>query len=189
MSEDRSERQRARTGTNGSDERSREEPLDMSEARSLLRVCLGLTGAALACYGIVRILQQPSSHPVKLAEWLLGALLVHDALLAPVVLLIGATVSRFVPAGPRPYLQGGLIAAGLVSVPGVLLINRQGKVSSPSLALLQQNYLANLAILLAGITAISAASYGVAVLRAKRLLRSGRVLRSSRRKFRSPADQ
>jgi hypothetical protein len=169
MSEDRSERQRSREKPNRFDQ--------------VLRVGLGLTGTALVCYGIVRILQQPSSHPVELAEWLLGALLLHDALLAPLVLLIGASVSRFVPAGPRPYVQGGLIAAGLVSVLGVVLISRQGKVSSPSLALLQQDYRANLAILLAVITALSAASYGLAV------LRSRPVLRSSRRKFRPPADQ
>lgn len=143
----------------------------MSRLRSemALRVLLATVGIAGVTYGVLRILEQSEdTHPAQLGVWLLGALLVHDAIIAPVVIGVGAVLARFVPSRARAYLQAGLIAAGLVSVPGVILIEREGKTASPALALLEQNYLLNLLVLLALIAGVSAGSYAISVARSNR---------------------
>ena len=117
------------------------------------RLLIGAAGVGLLGYGIVRIFTDAKdTKPAALLRWLLGALLVHDLLIAPVVLGIGWLLGRFVPPRARRYLQAGLICGGLVSAYGVLLIWRQGKAAA-SLALLQQDYLRNLLIVLAIVAA------------------------------------
>ena len=145
-------------------------------AEKASRAILGIAGSALIGYGAVRILQQNRlTHPVSLIEWSTGALLVHDVLLAPIVIGVGALVSRLAPRRARPFVQGGLVVAGLVTGYALILIWRQGKSASPGLALLQQNYVAHLAILLALIAVVTFGAYLVSRLRTKR--RNSRPLR------------
>lgn len=143
-----------------------------------LRVGLGAVGVAIIGYGAVRILEQSRyTHPTHLALWLVAALLVHDAVIAPVVLAIGAVLARFVPGRARAYVEGALIAAGLVSSVAVVLIYREHKYGSRSLALLQQDYRAHLVLLLGVIAAVSVLAYAAA------------LVRDRRTNSRSPADQ
>ncbi|UQX87771.1 hypothetical protein M6D93_15905 [Jatrophihabitans telluris] len=135
----------------------------------IYRYVLGVIGVAAIAYGALRILQQARyTHPPKLAEWLVGSLLVHDLVIAPVVLGVGALLARVVPGRPRAYLEGALIAGGLVSAVGVVLIYRQHKYGSTTLALLQQNYKTNLAILLGLVALVTLTAYAIDVLRSKR---------------------
>ncbi|HEX4727453.1 MAG TPA: hypothetical protein VH298_06625 [Jatrophihabitans sp.] len=136
---------------------------------SLLRILLGTIGVAAIGYGAVRILTDAKdTKPLALAKWLIGSLLVHDLLIAPVVIGIGWLLARFVPPRARAFAQGGLVTGGLVSALGVLLIWRQGKSSARSLALLQQDYVANLLVLLAIIAAATVACYLISVSLANR---------------------
>lgn len=134
-----------------------------------VRVVLGLAGVGLIAFGGLRILQnQSDSHPLRLGVWLVGALALHDALIAPFVISVGWVLARILPGRVRRYVQPGLVVAGLVSVVGIVLIDRQGKTSSPALALLKLNYALNVAILLAIIAAATVLTYGVAVVRTRR---------------------
>ena len=54
------------------------------------------------------------THPVGFARLFAGVILLHDALLAPVVFGVGLLVGRLVPRRVRAAVQGGLIATGLV---------------------------------------------------------------------------
>jgi len=138
-------------------------------AEKAARAVLGIAGAALIGYGVVRILQQSRlTHPVSLVEWSIGALLVHDALLAPLVIGVATLVSRLTPVRARPFVQGGLVVAGLVTGYALILVWRQGQSASPGLALLQQNYRAHLAILLVLIAIGAFAAYLVSRLRTRR---------------------
>ena len=80
-----------------------------------------LVGAALIGYGLWTL----RSRDVELFDfglWFLGALALHDLVLAPFVFLVGAAVSRFVPGPVRAAVQAGLILTGLlliVAVPGL----------------------------------------------------------------------
>jgi hypothetical protein len=151
----------------------------MNEQRHdrLIRLSLGTVGVLVLGYGALRILQdQRHTHPTKLGAWLVGALILHDGIIAPIVIGVGMLLARVVPPRARAFLQGGLIVGGLISSVGVLLIWRKGKSGSAALTLLQQNYKANLLLMLALVAIGTVISYGIA------------VLRSNRTKSRPPAD-
>lgn len=78
-------------------------------------------GAALVGLGVRTLL----SRDVALRDfglWFLGAVALHDLVLVPFVLLVGALVGRLAPARVRAAVQVGLILAGLLllfAVPGL----------------------------------------------------------------------
>ncbi|MEP6599426.1 MAG: hypothetical protein ABJB98_08280 [Actinomycetota bacterium] len=132
------------------------------------RALLGLAGLLMIGYGGWRILDnRAATQPVKVGEWLIGALILHDGILSFVIFGLGWLLARTIPGRARAYVQGGLIAGGLVTAVAVLLIYRRGK-SQPGQALLTQNYGANLAILLALIAAGTALAYALRVARDSR---------------------
>ena len=156
--------------TAGADHAAEQHPVAASHrADRVLRWTLGAAGVAAIGYGALRILEQSRyTHPSKLLIWLIGALLVHDAIIAPIVIGLGALLTRVVPGRARGYLQGGLVVAGLVSVVAVVEINRRNKTASPALALLRQNYLTNLVVLVLAITLVTVVAYLISVVRANR---------------------
>ncbi len=134
----------------------------------ILRGALGALGAAVVVYGGLRLWQQQRAALPGLAQWLLGSVLVHDVVLAPLVLGIGWMTNRHVPARFRPFLQGGLICAASVLSVAVFLIWRQHKYGAKSLTLLQRNYLLDTAILMLVIAASTVAAYGLSTARTRR---------------------
>ncbi len=135
-----------------------------NKADTGLRILLGTIGLAAIGYGALRILTDAKdTKPLALLKWLIGSLLVHDLLIAPVLIGIGWLLVRFVPPRARTFVQAGLVAGGLVGALGVLLIWRQHKSSARSLALLQQNYAANLLVLLVIIALVTACCYLISV--------------------------
>jgi hypothetical protein len=143
-----------------------------------LRVTLGVAGISLAGYGVLRILQHPdASHPAALARWLAGGLILHDGFIAPIVVGVGWLLARLIPRRALGFVQAGLVTAALISAVAIVLMWRRGKTSSPSLALLRQNYTANLLALLAAVALLTALCY------------LGVLLRSKRTNSRPPADQ
>jgi hypothetical protein len=151
------------------------------------RLLIGALGVGMLGYGTIRIFTDAKdTKPVSLVKWLIGALLVHDLLIAPVVIGVGWLLARYVPPRARRHLQAGLIAGGLVSSLGVLLIWRQDKYGAASLALLQQDYRRNLLILLAIVAAGSLAGYLIEVAGP---FRSAEPFRPKWRNTRPPADQ
>ncbi len=132
----------------------------------LTRYLIGAVGVALAAYGILRILDQSRfTHPSQLIFWLIGALILHDAIIAPLVLVVGFVLDRTVPSRALAFLQAGLVTGGLVSSIGVIMIWRQDKYSSPALALLRQHYRTNLLVLLVLIALVTGVAYVVTVAR------------------------
>lgn len=130
-----------------------------------LRIVVGAAGALLGLFGALRLVTQiPLGHLVVLAIWLIGAVVIHDGILSPLVVGIGWAISRSVPARARGSLQFALIVAGLVTVVAIPLIYRQG--SQPaSKAILRQQYGGNLTVLLGIIVAITLVLYAVQVAR------------------------
>jgi hypothetical protein len=91
------------------------------------RVALAVAGILLGSFGGFRLLTQISPHNLMvLAVWLVGALIIHDGIVSPLVVIVGAALARFVPARARRHLQAALIMAGLVTVVAVPLIYRRG---------------------------------------------------------------
>jgi hypothetical protein len=134
---------------------------------SRVRLVLGAAGGLLTAFGVFRLVTEvPGRGLLGLAVWLAGALVLHDAVLSPAVLGIGAGL-RKVPARGRTYLQGALIAGGTVTVVAVPMIYLGG--SQPRVkALLTQDYRVNLALLLVVIAAAVLSAYLLRIVRDRR---------------------
>jgi hypothetical protein len=134
----------------------------------VVRTGLGAVGLLGVGYGGYRLLSnQVASHPPQLATWLIGAIILHDFVLTPVVLGVGLLLTRTVAPRARRYLQGALVAGALVAAITIPLISRRGTATA-SKALLRQNYAAHLALILGLIAAVTAAAYAVRVARDRR---------------------
>ncbi|MCW2526744.1 MAG: hypothetical protein JWM76_1604 [Pseudonocardiales bacterium] len=130
-----------------------------------LRVAIGTLGVITIGYAALRILQDTNrTKPLLLLEWLVGALIIHDGVIAPLTVAIGWAIARYVPRSARPFVQSGLAIAGVVVLFALPFIYRQGE-SGPGSALLKQNYVANLLLILAVITAATVALYVLRVVR------------------------
>lgn len=138
-----------------------------------VRVALGTAGGLLAAFGIFRLLTEvPGRSLLGLGIWLGGALVLHDAVLSPGIIGLGRLLAR-IPDRARGYVQGALVAGGLVTVVAVPMIYREG--SQPRAeAILDQDFRANLAILLALIAAGALLAYLRRVQRESSLAASGR---------------
>jgi len=135
---------------------------------STTRLLLGTTGALMVGYGVRRILgDAQTTKPLKLGEWLLAAIVLHDGVLAWLVLGVSWLVARLVPQRARTYVQGGLVCAALLTVIALPLIYRRGHAAA-GLTLLEQNYAAHLAVLLGIVAGLACAVYAVRVLRDRR---------------------
>lgn len=132
------------------------------------RLLLGVIGLALVGYGGYQVLHNSSvTHPPELAKWLVIALIVHDGVLAGVVFGAGWLTTRLVPARPRPYVQGALACAALITLIALPLIYRRGH-AAPGLTLLTQDYSAHLTVLLSIVAGAAAMAYVLRVLRDRR---------------------
>ena len=124
----------------------------------LWRYALVAAGMLLLLYGGARLGADVPGALSGLGLWMVGIVVIHDGLLAPLVVGVGWLLARAVQPRGRRYLQTALIVGGLITVIAIPLIVRRGT-QPPAKALLLQNYGANLAILLALVAAVNLASY------------------------------
>jgi hypothetical protein len=134
------------------------------------RIAFATSGILLGLFGAVQLLTSvPLSSLVGLALWMVALVVVHDGVLSPVVVGLGWLLTRRVPARARRYLQGALVAGGLITAVAVPLIVHSRTSTEPTAkALLQQDFAANLAVLLGTVGAVSLTLYGVRVARDQR---------------------
>ncbi len=129
------------------------------------RIVLAVVGVGVGTYGIFQLLTQlPWQTLALLALWLIGALIIHDGLLSPAVIGVGAALRRYVPDRGRRYLQFGLIMAAMVTVIAVPMIYR-ANTQPPAKALLLQDFGINLTVLLAAIGGGTLIAYAIRVAR------------------------
>jgi len=129
------------------------------------RTLLGGVGVAALGYGVWLIARWPThTKPIRLATWLLGALVLHDGILVPATLIVGAVVTLTVRSRARRYLQGFLIVAAVVTVVTVPLVIREG-MAQPGQALLTQDYRSHLMWVLAAVGGVCLLAYLIRVAR------------------------
>jgi hypothetical protein len=123
------------------------------------RLALGGAGAALILFGAYRILQNSDrTDPSGLAKWLIAAVILHDGILVPTTMVIGFVLTNVFKPRMRRYVQGALVASGLITIIAIPLIDRRG--SQPAVkALEQQNYGLHLAVLVALVFGMAALGY------------------------------
>jgi hypothetical protein len=123
-----------------------------------IRVVIGAPGVLLVAFGAFRLLTQiPAGDLLWLAVWLTGALVLHDAVLSPGIVGVGILLRR-VPARARTYVQGALIAGGIVTVVAIPLMYRAGTQPAAEV-LLEQDFRVNLTVLLAVISVVALLAY------------------------------
>lgn len=90
----------------------------MTAARS----ALATAGVAGGLYGLVLLLTGATTDLVSIAIWFAGCIVVHDGIIAPLVVAGGVGVSRVLPssAGP-PVLAGLLCTLALVAIASPVL--------------------------------------------------------------------
>lgn len=117
------------------------------------------SGVVLAVYGAVRLLTDvPGASLLRLAVWLIAALVISDLVISPLVVVTGAALRRWLPDRGRRYVQAFLIMAAMITVVAAPMISLQGS-APPEKALLNQDFGANLLILLGLAALVSLLGY------------------------------
>lgn len=104
-----------------------------------LRVTLGVVGVAAAAYGVVRLLDLGWSNTRATLVWLVGGVVLHDAVFAPVVLAVALLAVRVAPRERLAPLVVGLVVLVPVTLLAVPELGRFGaRADRPTL--LDRNY-------------------------------------------------
>lgn len=125
------------------------------------RIGLTISGVLLAVYGVGRLLTDIPTHSLLLlAAWMIGAVVIHDGIVSPVVVTVGWLLHRFVAARGRGFVQAGLIMGGLVTIIAIPMIHLRN--SQPAVkAILRQNFAGNLTLILGIIAAGTLVAYAI----------------------------
>lgn len=133
-----------------------------------VRLGLAAIGLLAMAFGGLRILQnRTQTHPFSVAKWLIGMVVVHDGIIAPVTVALGWAVARTIPGRAHAFVQGALAIAGVTALVALPLIYRHGQ-AAPGTTLLQRAYGLNLLILFAVIALGTAVAYAVQTRRVAR---------------------
>lgn len=119
----------------------------------MTRVLLAMSGLALVAYGGLLAWEFATSRAVNAvqgAAWFIGGPLVHDAIVAPAVGLIGLVLTRIVPKPWRTPVAVGVVVSGVLTLVAIPLLWRPyGMFTNPGLH--DRDYGAGLAIALGAV--------------------------------------
>ena len=108
-----------------------------------------VVGWGVIVAGIVGLLSQSGqTRPSDAARWVLGAAVLHDLVLAPVVIGIGLLLTKAAPRRWRAVVQGAFVITAMVSLFSIPFVRGYGRIANnPSL--LPGNYATGLLTVLA----------------------------------------
>ena len=115
-------------------------------------------GWAVIAVGLVGILSNRiDTRPASLARFVVGGALLHDLLVAPVVLALALVVARLVPGRARPVVQVALFVTAVVSLFAFPLVRGYGRAARNPTSL-PHDYTLNLLVVLGAVWAVAALS-------------------------------
>lgn len=135
-------------------------------ARPWWRWLFLLPGFAAVAWGAFGLLGDDRVPLPAWLTWFVGSALVHDLLIAPLVIAVGAVLVRLLPRPARPPIVVGLVVSGflaLVALPFIL-----DRTTSQEPGFLPLDYGRNLLLLVAGVMAVAVLWAVVASVRAAR---------------------
>ncbi len=113
-------------------------------------------GWAVIAWGLRGIFQHSlDTRPANLARFVVGGALLHDLVVAPLVILAGVLIARAVPGRSRAVVQGALAVSGIVALFSYPLVRAYGLAANNPTSL-PHNYTANLLIVLGVVWAVAA---------------------------------
>ena len=123
----------------------------------------GFAAVAFGALGLLRDDRVPL--PAWLA-WFVGSALVHDLVIAPLVIGVGALLARVLPRPARPPIVVGLVVSGVLTLVALPFILDRGTSTEPGF--LPLDYGRNLLLLVAGVMAVAVLWAAVATARGRR---------------------
>ncbi len=90
------------------------------------RVALALLGSAAAVYGVVLAVGLGPAQLAAVLLWVVGGVLVHDALLAPVVVGVGVLTALHAPPARRVAILLVAVVLGPLTLVAVPVLGRFG---------------------------------------------------------------
>jgi hypothetical protein len=114
-------------------------------------------GWAVIGYGLHGLLHHHvDTRPSNLATFLAGGALIHDLIVAPLLIIVGVVIGRYVPGRVRAVVQAALVVSGGLAVFSYPLVRGYAhRLHNPSS--LPHNYTTNLVLVLAIVWAVAAA--------------------------------
>jgi len=114
-------------------------------------------GWAVIAWGLRGIFQHSlDTRPANLARFVVGGALLHDLLIAPLLIGAGVLLARVVPGRARAVVQGALAISGIVALFSYPLVRGFGLAANNPTSL-PHNYAAGLLVVLGIVWAVAAA--------------------------------
>lgn len=118
-----------------------------------LRVALGAVGLAAATYGLMMLDDRGPENLRAVVTWLVAGVILHDAVLAPLTILVCPVGARVLPGRFRAPVAGGLLVVGSVTLLAVPVLGRFGA-RSDNPTLLDRDYTTGW-LVMAGLTLVT----------------------------------
>jgi hypothetical protein len=134
------------------------------------RVGLVACGLAAATYGAALLAETGWANILRTLPWLVGGVLVHDALLAPATIVVMAIATRLLPVWLRGPAAAGAVVIASVTILAVPVLGRFGA-RSDNPTLLDRDYAAGWL----GAAALTVACVAVGAALRRRALRRAAV--------------
>ena len=99
-----------------------------------IRMVLGTLGAAGAAYGLLLLVGLGPAQVSSVLGWVVGGVLAHDGILAPLVVVLGVAAAGRAPTWLRAPLLWALVVLGPLTLVAVPVLGRFGaKADNPTL--------------------------------------------------------
>jgi len=129
------------------------------------RLVIGAVGVGVAAYGAWLLLSRQDAEQLRSAVvWLVAGVVLHDAVLAPVVVVLGLVGSRLLPPAARAPVAVGAVVLGSVTLLAVPVLGGFGA-RSDNPSLLDRDYTTGWLVLAAVVVVLVVVT---TVLRARR---------------------
>ena len=113
-------------------------------------------GWAVIAFGVRGIFEKTiDTRPSQLARFVVGGALIHDLLVAPLVIAVAVAITKVVPGRSRAALQATLIVSAVVALFAYPLVRGYGHATHNPTSL-PHDYAANLAAVLGIVWAVAA---------------------------------
>jgi hypothetical protein len=90
------------------------------------RVILAVPAAAALAYAATRLADVPAEDWTSVLKWLIGGVVLHDGVIAPIVVVLGLVASRWLPAPWRAPAVVGLVWWGSLSLIAIPVLSGNG---------------------------------------------------------------
>ena len=118
-------------------------------------------GWAVIAWGLRGIFEHSlDTRPANLARFVVGGALLHDLIIAPLIIGAGVLLARAVPGRARAVVQGALAVSGIVALFSYPLVRGFGLAANNPTSL-PHNYAAGLLVVLGVVWAVAAAIVAV----------------------------